>query len=228
MIRSIRLLRITIAVMLASIGYSVPCRADLILTFSSDGTTPLFNVSSNSRVDVPIYLMQRGLETRLTDFGIVSFGVKGTFSPGLASIDGFTFASPFPDFQDFSSSASDFRTFGNVKFNAGGPNPGLQATTGNSILLGTLHIQTLGVGTTTIKVGDYDPSSPSFSDFSFAGAASADSLDNLLFNDDAQKTYAFSITQTAAVPEPNCLLLVTIVGCIVAFRARSKSKHQNP
>lgn len=226
MIRSIRLLTVTIAVLLTPIWFPLQCHADLILAFSSDGTSPQFNVSSNSRVDVPIYLVQRGLESRLTDDGIVSFGFKGTFSPGLVSVDGFTFGNAFPDLQDFSSSASDFSSLGNVKFNSGGPNPGLQATIGSSILLGTLHLQTLGAGTTAINVGDYDPSSPSFSDFSFAGTASADSLDNLLFNNDAQKTYAFSITQATAVPEPGCLSLIGIVCCVAALRARSKSKRQ--
>lgn len=197
-------------------------QADMILGFSADGQISQFKFNSAPTIDVPIYLIQNGNENRLNEFGVVSFGLSGQFLNGKVAIDGFTFAGAFTDFREFTNSANSFQVFANVPFNAGGPNPGLVAAKGSPILLGTLTLRSTGAGDTLFRIGDYDPSQPSFSDFSFAGAASVDNLDHLLFNSDAQKSYSFSVSQITAVPEPTAVLGSVALLITVLNRARQR------
>ncbi|MCC6509589.1 MAG: hypothetical protein IT423_10805 [Pirellulaceae bacterium] len=176
--------------------------AGMILGFSNDGSVTQFEAGASSTVDVPIYLIQQAGENRLANDGIISFGLAGRFEGSNVTIEGFTFASQFPDFREFSVTGNSFQVFGNVPFNVGGPNPGLVPAKGSSVLLGTINLRTTRDGSTLFRLGDYDPSQPSFSDFSFAGASSADSLDHILFDTDAQRSYSFTVLQITSVPEP--------------------------
>lgn len=200
-------------------------KADMILGFSLDGQTQQFSVNTAQAINVPIYLIQSAGESRLTEFGIVSFGLSGRFQSSTVTVEGFTFTSAFTDFREFTSTAGSFQVFGNVPFNAVGPNPGLVPAKGAPLLLGTLSLRTTGAGETLFHVGDYDPSQPSFSDFSFAGAASVDSLDHVLFNSDSQKTYSFTVNQITAVPEPNSILggvALVAMALMQRFRVRRR------
>lgn len=204
--------------------------AGYIIQFSTDPSVNHFDVAVGSTLDVGIYVAQTAPSSALTDFGLISVGLGITFDPTKIQIDGanpFTFSGNFPSGHDVAFSNGTLRIYGESLFNNVGANPGPVPFKGDTILIGTLSLQTLVAGNFNVSVGDYEPSAPDFADFGLGGLGANTNFDKLLFGNNTQGTFQFSAGLTA-VPEPSSILLLgsLVIACGVRFRLRARRSSE--
>ena len=80
--------RIVLVFALAGLLLPLPARADLILSFSADGTNnPTFFVNVGQQIQIPIYIVERNqapFTTDLSTFGLVNAGVRVDYTNLIA------------------------------------------------------------------------------------------------------------------------------------------------
>ncbi len=183
---------------------SASSKADFVLSTRPDGTTPTINAAIGDTISFDLYLVETNT-SRITQDGLLSFGLRGTFSS--ATLQGLS-VDISPQFPIIGNGA-DFSTPGQVDFFGGSLNPPKVA----SVQLANVKFRVIGDGTTTIRFGDLDSN---FDDFSL-GDQNLTSLDSALFGPAFDQTYGVTV-QITAVPEPGTFALVVCAGSIVILR----------
>lgn len=192
---------------------ALPAHADLMISFTEDGTPGVFHVEVGKTVDVPVYIFQMGEEVVLTDEGLktaavqVRFNETGTNSSILSQSDLL-----LPNYWDpglsFTLLGSDVQ--GNYAELAGAISIGGTPVKGVAILIGTMTFTGRSFGDVTeIRSGHTEFIFPSNEPTIISGGNRQ--LDNLVF---ANTTTAQIIT---AVPEPSTFLLSAVSCAIIAF-----------
>lgn len=209
-------LRMTIAI-LSIILTANSSLADLFLGFSSDsgGTfTDTIRGEVGDSITLGLYIRQTGTETRLVDYGLLSFGTRATLDNSTVTVRDVDINRAL--FSDFSGSTkitpTDFSMVGEALFDAD--------PKGASILLGFFIVDMNAMGTTNISFGDFNPL-VNRSDFALNDDLFTD-VDDLLFSNDrlvgsSDRSRSYSLTITA-VPEPSSLILAPLA--VFAFSRR--------
>jgi hypothetical protein len=194
-------------------------QAGYVLQFSPTGSSvPANNFTTGVGVplNVDVHIAQTAGDSLLTTAGIIAMGFRVDFDPSkldtMAPVT-FTFSSDFAVGQESILTSNSLRIYGGRLIDA-------LPVTGNPILLGTITLKPSTLGMFTVNVGDNDPSSPDFADFSFGGTSVSDNLDQRLIGPTTAGVYQFSVT---AVPEPSSLVLfgaIAAVGVVARWRKR--------
>lgn len=203
---------------LASLATSQNGFADLILQFSPSNTVTTINVTEYDPFSISLYIAQQGSETRLTNLGLLSFGVRGTYDAGLLTALGGSVSSDFPINGD---PDIDISVLGQADMFGGSLSPPKSP----SIFLGTFHFLAQAPGFTTINFGDLDSS---FDDFSLNDSPAFTGIDQELFSPALNRVYGINVSITS-VPEPSSFLFLTMVlsASFFATKLRStKGKNQ--
>ncbi|MEL7497650.1 MAG: PEP-CTERM sorting domain-containing protein [Planctomycetota bacterium] len=202
----------TLSIVLLCLGSTAS--ADLVIGFSDDGGISFsddFEVATGDGLTIDVFLRQNGVDTVLTDEGIVAWGFDLTHSPtGLGTIADPT-VNPVFDFENHNVITSDGFEWEYAETASLG-------IRGNDILLGSFQFNASSEGTTTFTVEDRlvgtGVGNANWITSSFA------SLDEEIFGVGAADTYQFSVNSIVGVPEPNSLLMFGLLGMSVLHRRR--------
>lgn len=219
MMKRFSLLAVFPVVTLIALCFACPIQADLMISFTEDGSLAEFNVNPGEQIDIPVYLRQSGdveseLGTHLTTFGVKTFGVN-VMSANMVSgrITGATLADDWKNGilskVQLNAEAGSAALFGSRPL---GVNDALfPAGNSNSILLGHLVYEALSPGSNIFTAADPD------------GKKQIVLGDNRSY-DAAVFSEVVASATINTVPEPGTLALglmgLVSVGAITALRRR--------
>lgn len=161
-------------------------RGPITLAFGINGGSPSLATEEitdlvDSLVTIDVYAIQRGDETRISDSGIISFGVDITHNTEFLDATDAKVSAEFGSFP-----LADVSTAGLIQLSGVSSGLTTPVTSGGEafLLLGSFTVELTAVGTTTFSFVDPNPN-PSVVDNALGDAASTD-LDPIIFRDDAE------------------------------------------
>ena len=182
--------------------------AGLILGIDPLNSTTKQTVSVGTNFTVPFYLIQNGSESRLSSFGLFSFDFRGFYNSSKLEFVSAKVDNPFDLLPGSNSSiAGQFDMFGAASSGVMAP--------ANNILLGTVTLKALALGSSFLTLSDTAGDGFILNDIQNNPQTV---LDPLIFGSQLLNTYTFEIQ---AVPEPSTFLLLSFVGFCLFLCKRS-------
>lgn len=207
---------------LLSLVFSDIAHADLVISFSADGSAANFDVRAGETIDVPVYIFEDSGSSILIDHGLSAgaSGVSYDVTPGSATATDAALATHWDAGSPFNATSTNNSTGiailqGGISFDS---DPVTPPAGTSSILIGTIAFQGNQAGNIT-TLTSFDPDTNN-SDV-LSGSDSREPLD-----DDVFATSTSATISTTAVPEPGALCLSSaLLGAFCIRRRLRRERH---